>query len=73
MKIKQRKWNYESLDKILTDYQLRLLEVWLQVNQLDDSDMEYIDDMEHGITVYAKQPSSQEFWAIDFTRIKEEK
>lgn len=72
MKIKQRKWNYEPLDKILTDYQLRLLEVWLQVNQLDDTDIEYIDDMEHGITVYAKQSSSQEYWAIDFTRIKEE-
>ena len=72
MKIKQHKWNYEPIDKILTGPQLRLLEVWIEVNQLDDGDMEYVDDMEHGITVYAKQSSSQEFWAIDFTKIKEE-
>lgn len=66
MKYKKEKWNHQALEDILTDEQLDLLEMWLNVNGLEYG--EYQDDMLNGITVYSEQDKSGESWAIDFVR-----
>lgn len=69
MKYKKEKWNYQTLEDILTREQLDLLERWLNVNGLEYE--EYRDDMLNGITVYAKHDKSGESWGIDFIRSKD--
>jgi len=68
MLIKKRKWNYEPIDKILTEPQMELLNTWVEVNGLDKKTIEYQDDMLHGVTVRADHPVNHETWAIDFVR-----
>lgn len=69
MKYKKEKWNYQTLEDILTAEQLDLLERWLNVNGLEYE--EYQDDMLNGITVYSKHDKSGESWGIDFIRSKD--
>jgi hypothetical protein len=70
MKYKKETWNQETLEDILTQEQLELLEKWLEVNGLKYA--EYIDDMVYGVRVFGDMPNNGESWEIDFTRKKEE-
>lgn len=70
MNYKKEKWNHQALEDILTGEQLKLLEWWLDVNELKF--VEYQDDILNGVTIYAEHPINQESWAIDFIRKKEQ-
>lgn len=55
----------------ITERQEHMLLDWLEVNNLDEETLDYID-YENGVRVFAKSKNTEEPWEIDFIKSQEQ-
>lgn len=61
----------QYIDQVLTDEQLELLKKWTEVNNLDESTIEFYDDCKFGVRIFMESEDNGESWEIDFTTDEE--
>lgn len=55
-----------QIESALTKEQLRVLNEWIKVNNIDPESLEIKWEFKYGFQVWAKAKDNQEYWNIDF-------
>ena len=55
-----------QIENALTKEQLRILDEWVKVNDLDPKTIEIVWEYKYGFQICAKSNDNQENWSIDF-------
>lgn len=55
-----------QIERALTKEQLRILDEWVKVNNLDPESVKIYWEFKYGFQIWAKSKDNQENWNIDF-------